>query len=122
MTLDEFTILVEEALSTLSPEIHQLMENVAVTVVEWPSAAQRRALGLRSRDSLFGLYEGIPLTKRTTHYGLVTPDRISIFMYPMVYYYPAPAGIREQVRRTVLHEIGHHFGMDEAQLRRLGYG
>ncbi len=120
-TLEEFATLVEEALATLPPDIEKLMENVAVTVAEYPSSAQRRAADLGPGDALYGLYEGIPLTQRTTHYGLVPPDRITIFMYPMVHYHHTPAAIEDQVRRTVLHEIGHHFGMGEDQLRRLGY-
>jgi predicted Zn-dependent protease with MMP-like domain len=120
-TLEEFATLVEEALATLPPDIAKLMENVAVTVAENPSPAQRRAADLGPGGALYGLYEGIPLTQRTTHYGLVPPDRITIFMYPMVHYHIHPAAIEDQVRRTVLHEIGHHFGMGEEQLRRLGY-
>ena len=120
-TLEEFATLVEEALATLPPDIAKLMENVAVTVAENPSPAQRRAADLGPGGALYGLYEGIPLTQRTTHYGLVPPDRITIFMYPMVHYHHTPAAIEDQVRRTVLHEIGHHFGMGEDQLRRLGY-
>ncbi len=121
LTLEEFAVLVEEALATLPPDIEKLMENVAVTVAEYPSPAQRRAADLGPGDALYGLYEGIPLTQRTTYYGMVTPDRITIFMYPMVHIHHTPAAIEEQVRRTVLHEIGHHFGMGEEQLRKLGY-
>lgn len=121
MTLDVFQVLVEEALLTLPDEIGDVMDNVAVTVTEHPSAAQRRAVGLGPGQALFGLYQGVPLTRRTTHYGMVPPDRITIFMYPMVHHHRTPEAIRKQVRRTVLHEIGHHFGMDEEHLRRLGY-
>jgi len=98
-----------------------VMENVAVTVARSPSPAQRQAVNLGPGSALYGLYEGVPLTQRTTHYGMITPDRITIFMYPMVYHHPNPEAIKDQVRRTVLHEIGHHFGMGEEQLRRLGY-
>jgi len=121
MTLDVFQKLVEESLLTLPDEISRVMENVAVTVAEHPSDAQRRATGLGPGQALYGLYQGVPLTRRTSHYGMVPPDRITIFMYPMVQYHRTPEAIRNQVRRTVLHEIGHHFGMDEKQLRRLGY-
>jgi len=121
MTLDVFQSLVEEALLTLPEEISDVMENVAVTVAEHPSAAQRRAVGLEPGQALYGLYQGVPLTRRASNYGMVPPDRITIFMYPMVHYHRTPEAIRQQVRRTVLHEIGHHFGMDEDQLRRLGY-
>jgi predicted Zn-dependent protease with MMP-like domain len=121
MTLDDFQALVEEALLSLPDEIDRVMDNVAVTVAEHPSAAQRRAAGLGPGQALYGLYQGVPLTHRTSHYGMVPPDRITIFMYPMVHHHRTPEAIRRQVRRTVLHEIGHHFGMGEEQLRRLGY-
>ena len=121
LTLDAFQALVEEALLTLPDEIGDVLDNIAVTVAEHPSAAQRRAVSLDPGHALYGLYQGVPLTRRGSNYGMVPPDRITIFMYPMVYYCRTPEAIREQVRRTVLHEIGHHFGMDEEQLRRLGY-
>ncbi len=121
MTLDLFQELVEEAVLSLPDEVSRFMNNVAVTVAEHPSAAQRRATGLKPGQALYGLYQGVPLTRRTSHYGMTPPDRITIFMYPMVQTHPTPAAIRQQVRRTVLHEIGHHFGMGEEQLRRLGY-
>jgi predicted Zn-dependent protease with MMP-like domain len=101
--------------------IKQMMSNVAVTVAEYPTAAQKQSVGLRPGYELYGLYQGVPLTQRTSYYGMVAPDRITIFMYPMVIHYPTPEGIRRQVQKTVLHEIGHHFGMTEKQLRDLGY-
>lgn len=119
--LNAFETLVAEALETLPDEIVAMMENITITVAEHPTLEQRQAARLSQRHALYGLYQGIPLTRRGSHYGLVPPDRITIFMIPMVYHHRTPAAIREQVRRTVLHEIGHHFGMGEAQLRRLGY-
>lgn len=121
LSLDAFAELVEAALTTLPPAIAQRMENVAVTVAEWPSPAQRQAMRMRPGEALYGLYEGIPLTGRTQGYNLILPDRITIFMYPMVRYHRTAEAIQDQVRRTVLHEIGHHFGLDEEQLQRLGY-
>jgi len=120
MTLEVFQVLVEEALLTLPDEIGGVMNNISVTVAEHPSAAQQRAVKL-GPDQLYGLYQGVPLTRRTSNYSMVPPDRITIFMYPMVHHHRTPESIRKQVRRTVLHEIGHHFGMGEDQLRRLGY-
>jgi predicted Zn-dependent protease with MMP-like domain len=70
---------------------------------------------------LFGLYQGVPLTYRTSHYGMVAPDRITIFRGPLTRYFATPEAIAEQVRKTVVHEIAHHFGMGEAQIARLGY-
>lgn len=121
ISLDEFSQLVEEAVESLPDQVLAVMDNVSVTVAERPSAAQWQAAGLGPGRALYGLYQGIPLTQRSSHYGLVPPDRITIFMVPMVYHHHTPEAIRDQVRRTVLHEIGHHFGMGEDILRRLGY-
>ena len=121
ISFDAFQILVAEAVEALPENIKKMMENVAVTVAEHPTAAQKRAVGLGSGYALYGLYQGVPLTARTSNYGMVTPDRITLFMYPMVAHFSTPEAIRRQVQKTVLHEIGHHFGMDEKQLRDLGY-
>jgi predicted Zn-dependent protease with MMP-like domain len=121
ITFEDFQIYVSEALETMPETIKQMMSNVAVTVAEYPTAAQKQSVGLRPGYELYGLYQGVPLTQRTSYYGMVAPDRITIFMYPMVIHYPTPEGIRRQVQKTVLHEIGHHFGMTEKQLRDLGY-
>ena len=121
ITFEDFQTYVAEALETLPDEIKKMMSNVAVTVAEYPTEAQKRSVGLGPHQSLYGLYQGVPLTQRTSYYGMVTPDRITIFMYPMVYYHRTPEAIRRQVQKTVLHEIGHHFGMTEKQLRDLGY-
>ena len=121
ITLDQFQQYVAEALTTLPDKIKKMMSNVAVTVAEYPTVGQKQSVGLRSGYELYGLYQGVPLTQRGSNYGMVPPDRITIFMYPMVYYHTTPAAIRQQVQKTVLHEIGHHFGMNEQQLRDLGY-
>ncbi len=121
ITFEQFQQYVAEAVETLPEEIQKMMENVAVTVAVYPTNEQKRAVGLRPGQSLYGLYQGVPLTQRTSYYGMVPPDRITIFMYPMVYHHPTPDAIRRQVQKTVLHEIGHHFGMSEERLRALGY-
>ncbi len=118
---EEFEDLVVDALSTLPPQILDRMENVALTVQEWPSRAQLKSSNVPPGSTLFGLYQGVPLTQRTSHYGLVTPDRITIFRGPLTRYYATPEAIAEQVRKTVVHEIAHHFGMGEAQIASLGY-
>ncbi len=121
VTFEQFQIYVSEALETLPEAIKRMMSNIAVTVAEYPTEAQKQSVGLRPGYELYGLYQGVPLTQRTSYYGMVAPDRITIFMYPMVTHYPTPEGIRRQVQKTVLHEIGHHFGLGEKRLRELGY-
>jgi predicted Zn-dependent protease with MMP-like domain len=117
----EFARLVEEALEDLPPEIRERMENVEVVIADWPTRAQLRRAGLRPGQMLFGLYEGIPLTQRTSGYNLVPPDKITIFRGPILAAFRTPEEMRRQVRRTVLHEVGHHFGLDEEHLRALDY-
>ena len=121
MTREEFEALVAEALANLPSEILERMDNVAVTVAYWPSHAQLARAGVKPPHTLFGLYEGVPLTKRGAQYGMVPPDRITLFQGPLEATCRTLAAIREQVRRTVIHEIGHHFGMDEGRIRELGY-
>lgn len=121
MTQEEFEALIAEALADLPQEILERMDNVAVTVAYWPSHAQLARAGVNSPTALFGLYEGVPLSKRGTKYGMVPPDRITLYQGPLEAAYRTPAAIREQVRRTVVHEIAHHFGIGEERIRELGY-
>ena len=94
---------------------------MVVTVEEWPNKQQLASVGIQ-RGLLLGLYSGIPLTKRTHGYGLVTPDKITIFRGPILRIcgQRGDQAIRDQVRRTVLHEIAHHFGISDKRLRDLG--
>jgi len=107
---ERFEQFVSDALDSLPPEFASRIENVAV-VVEEGSA----------RSSLLGLYEGIPLTKRTLGYSGVAPDRITIFRLPILERCGTDAEVEEQVRRTVLHEVGHYFGIGDRRLRELGW-
>jgi predicted Zn-dependent protease with MMP-like domain len=115
-----FEALVIEALDSLPPDIQEKLENVEV-VVEWrPSPAQLRRLGLGPGHTLFGLYQGVPKTRRTSHYGMVLPDKITIFRQPIEARCRSDEQVRRVVRRTVLHELAHHFGLSDARLRELG--
>ncbi len=95
------------------------MQNVEVVVEAEPSRAMLARVG-RGR-TLLGLYQGHPLTARGVHYSGVMPDKITIFEGPIVRMAKHADAIREQVRRTVIHEIGHHFGIDDPRLRELGW-
>ena len=116
-----FEALVEQAVADLPEEILQHLNNVAITIADWPSASQLRRAGVRHPGTLFGLYEGVPLTQRGGHYNLVTPDQIIIYRGPLLSAYRTPEALRQQIRRTVVHEIAHHFGINEARIRELGY-
>jgi predicted Zn-dependent protease with MMP-like domain len=108
---DRFEELVAEALDGIPPELGSKMENVAVVVEE--EAPGR---------NLFGLYEGIPLTRRTPlNYGWVMPDRITIYRRTICGVCHSEADVVAQVRKTVIHEVAHHFGISDPRLEELGW-
>lgn len=115
-----FEALVAEALDSLPPDIQEKLENVEVVVGWRPSPAQLRRLELGPGHTLFGLYEGVPLTGRTSGYGMVLPDKITIFRQPIEARCRSDEQVRHTVRRTVLHELAHHFGISDERLRELG--
>lgn len=115
-----FEALVAEALDGLPPDIQKKLENVEVVVERRPSLSQLRRLRLGPGQTLFGLYEGVPLTNRTSHYGMVLPDKITIFREPIESRCRSDEQVRYVVRRTVLHELAHHFGISDQRLRELG--
>jgi len=130
MEPDHFEELVEEALEGLPPEFAERLENIDVEVEVRPSRRTLRQMGLLGRGTLLGLYQGIPQTRRTSNYGNVLPDRIVIYREPILEEAEAvsdeegedlDAAVRKIVRRTVLHEVGHHFGLSDGELRRLDY-
>ena len=113
-----FEELVADALDELPPELADALDNVVIVVEEWPSAEQ---LGARD-GTLLGLYEGVPLTRRgPVSYAGVVPDRILVFRGPLCALAHDEAELVQQVRVTVLHELGHYFGLDDERLRELGW-
>jgi predicted Zn-dependent protease with MMP-like domain len=96
------------------------MENVEIVIEDWPSQEQLEDNELGPADTLFGLYEGVPLTERTMEYGLVPPDKITIFQKAIESECSSEAEVIEEVRLTVQHEIAHFFGIDDARLDELG--
>ena len=118
-TLD-FYKLVERALEGLPPELSELLDNVAIVVDEWPNYSTPLVTGVTD-DTLYGLYEGVPLTERGAGYHGMLPDKITIFRGPLERDFRR-AELEEQIRITVVHEIAHHFGIDEDRLEELGWG
>jgi predicted Zn-dependent protease with MMP-like domain len=115
-----FLRLVREALAELPSPFKDWLNNVDVVVERRPRAHHLREAGLGSDETLFGLYEGVPLTERDSGYGMVLPDRITIFQEPLQQEFPRDVDLIDEVRRTVLHELAHYFGMGEEELERLG--
>ena len=109
---DRFEDLVAEALDGIPEDLGELMDNVVVVVEDDPPE-----LGL------LGRYEGVPLTKRDLAYGgsMVMPDRITIFRLPILPIFADEAEVVRQVRVTVIHEVAHHFGIDDERLHELGW-
>jgi predicted Zn-dependent protease with MMP-like domain len=120
METDRFEQLVARAIEDLPEEFRERLENVDIVVADEPSRAQRRTSHLGPRDTLLGLYEGVPLTERTHNYGLVMPDKITIFQRPIEAICRSDAQIISQVKRVVRHEIAHHFGISDDRLREIG--
>lgn len=115
-----FEELVAEALDDIPDEFAPYLENVAVVVEEEPAPELLRKLGIDTRqNTLYGLYQGVPLARRPHDFtGL--PDRITIFAGPLLRDF-SPRELRRQIELTVVHEIAHFFGLEEAHVRRLGY-
>ena len=111
-----FEKLVTEALDSLPAQFAAKMENVGVTVEDAPTYYQMRKLGLSPRSLLFGLYQGVPQTKRG-NYSAVLPDKITIFKNSILRVSRNEEEIKAQVRATVIHEIGHHFGLSDKELK-----
>nr|WP_322511959.1 metallopeptidase family protein [Chloroflexus sp.] len=115
MKKPEFADLVAEVLANVPPAFARHLATVEVVIAPRPSREQRRALGLKPWQTIYGLYEGVPLTEEHD-----APAIITIFQEPLERDFRTTAALREQVRRTVLHEIAHHFGISDERLRELG--
>lgn len=117
MTDKEFKKLVNDAIDDLPQEFLEKLENVAITIADQPSPEQREKLHLNPWTSLYGLYEGVSLKGRASIYASILPDKITIFKLPILSLSHDPGIIKKNVRRVVLHEIAHHFGFTEDQIR-----
>ena len=117
-----FDQLVEQALDELPEPFAEFLSEVPIEVRDRPTPAQLKKVGIRRGSLLLGLYEGRPLTTRSVEDSGRMPDVIYIFQESIQWVCDNEQELVEQVRKTVLHEIGHHFGMDEDDLSKLGYG
>jgi predicted Zn-dependent protease with MMP-like domain len=120
MDPERFSSYVEEALENLPDVFKERMDNVAVVVEGWPDPHTMRMAGVRSPYQLLGFYHGVPQTGRSSGYNLVTPDRISIYQYPIERLCRTGAEARQLVERVLQHEIAHHFGISDDRLKEIG--
>jgi predicted Zn-dependent protease with MMP-like domain len=115
----EFERLVSVALDELPQRFRQYLQNIAVVVEEEPSRQLLETMELWPEETLLGLYEGVPLTERGFGFGNALPDRITLFQRPIEDMCRTPHEIKDAVQETVLHELGHYFGLDDEQLDEL---
>ena len=115
---EQFEEFVVEGMDAIPERFASEIDNVVIVLEDEPSPQQRRELGLRHHSYLFGLYQGIPKTKRW-NYNLALPDKITIFKNEILATSTDPERIRELVKNTVWHEIGHHFGLSDEQIHAI---
>lgn len=122
MTYDQLRKEVSRVVDRLPRRFREQLRNVEFVVEEQPSRALLRSEGLDPRcDTLYGIYQGVPLPERSALDPPLLPDKITIFAEPLLQDFPDPDELREEIRLTVLHEIAHYFGMDEDEVEKLGY-
>ena len=116
-----FELLVDRALETIPDPYRQALREVAVIVEDEPSPAQLRENDIEPGETMYGLYEGVPRTDYGAEWA-ASPNRITLFRLPLQEDFPDPRDLEAEVRMTVLHELAHHLGIDDARLDDLGAG
>jgi predicted Zn-dependent protease with MMP-like domain len=119
MDRESFERLVAKAVDDLPEEFLERLENIDVVVEDYPTPDQLLKLGLEPGETLLGLYEGVPRTRRGGYYGLVPPDKITIFKRSIEAKCRYRGNISAEIQRVVKHEIAHHFGISDARLHQL---
>ena len=122
MNQEKFAQLVIKAVEELPREFRTSLENVDIVIEDHPTSAQLGKSGLKRRETLLGLYEGVPQTERGSHYGMVLPDKITIFQKPIEANCRSDAELYAEVSSVLRHEIAHHFGSSETRLRQIEKG
>lgn len=116
---EDFSKLISRALDELPERYVRGLDNVAITYEDEPTPEQRMKLKLRGDQTLFGLYEGIPLTKRGAGYNLVLPDKITLFKLPLMYAAHDEQSFYRQIKHTLWHEIAHFYGLDHDKIHEI---
>jgi predicted Zn-dependent protease with MMP-like domain len=119
MQKESFENLVIRAINELPLEFQRRLENVDVVIEDYPTVRQLGRNKAATKMHVLGLYEGVPQAKRGRHYGMVVPDKITIFQKPIEAITHTDKEIEKEVQKVVRHEIAHHFGSSEETLRRL---
>ena len=119
MDIEVFNQFVDEALEGVPENLSSHIENLSIVVDSFPDEDQLFSVGLQPGDTLFGLYQGVPLPVRSANYSLVLPDVITIYKDVIEAECRSDLEIREQVRKTVIHELGHYFGFNDDELYAL---
>ena len=119
MRRKEFEALVERALRRLPRPFKERLANIAVVVEDWADDATLAELGIEPPDTLYGLYRGVNLTERDSSYGNVLPDTITIYQGPIEEDAEDEEEMAEIVRDTVIHEVGHYFGLDDGTMEQI---
>ncbi len=127
-TRERFDRQVDWVLARMPPRVHELLQSVPLHVEDHPSARMMAELRVRWREQLCGLYTGIPLGEKSVSHSGPMPDVVTIYREGILAAARDRRGaipinrLREEIRKTILHELGHHHGLDEDELRELGYG
>ena len=119
VTDDQFDAILSKALDELPDQYTDNLKNVAIVMEDDPSEEQRVKLRLRCHETLYGLYEGIPLTQRGAGYNLVLPDKITIFKNPILASSHDIEHFEKQVKHTLWHEIAHHYGLQHDRIHEI---
>jgi len=115
---NHFDKLVSEAIDNIPTQYSDKLQNIIFKVEDEPIEAQRRKLGLRKCDALFGLYEGVPLTRRGGAVHSIVPDVITIFRQPMTQIFTIESELKKQIFETIWHEVAHYFGLNHQQINK----
>ncbi|HEY3244268.1 MAG TPA: metallopeptidase family protein [Phycisphaerae bacterium] len=118
----QFEALIERAVASIPPEFREYLDNVSIVIEPRPDHRTARRMGIDDPRELLGLYHGTPLTERSVEQSGQLPDRISLYQENIERACRSQDEVVEQVRATILHEIGHFFGLDEDDLDEVGYG
>ena len=122
MRRSQFERILSRAVEALPAEFRNALDDLAIVVEAWPQSDLLDDLGVPPEETIYGFYQGVPLPERSVNDPYRLPDVISIYQGPLEEDFPGPVELQRQIRITLLHEIGHYFGLDEEALDRLGYG